>query len=268
MKHFFALPCFFLVLAFSFFSAQAHNDSPAFSPKPDYYSLRIYQLKTKEQEDKVDKYLQAAFLPALHRMGIPKVGVFKPVGNDTASIRRIYVLVTFHSLEQFAGLSAALLKDQQYLTDGKEYLDAEYNNAPYERIESILLQAWPDALHLTPEETLKAPLTERFYELRSYEAPTEKYYDNKVQMFNEGGEIAIFKKADCNAIFYGTVLSGAHTPNLMYMLSFDDMTARDAHWKTFGTDPLTKQIFADPKYQHNISHVDQLFLHPTAYSDL
>ena len=238
------------------------------TPKQEFYALRVYQLKTKEQEGRVDHYLQSAFLPALHRLGVAKVGVFKPVGNDTATIRRIYVLLTFHTLEQYVGLAGSLQKDAQYLADGKDYLDAEYTNAPYERMENILLQAFPDAPQLLSPETLKAPLTERFYELRSYESSTEKIFANKIQMFNQGGEVALFKKHDCNAIFYGSVLAGAHQPNLMYMLGFDSMTARDEHWKAFGTDPITKQLFTDPQYQHNIFHVDQTFLHPTDYSDL
>jgi hypothetical protein len=236
--------------------------------KQEFYGLRIYQLKTREQESRVDKYLQGAFLPALHRLGFSKVGIFKPVGNDTAAIRRIYVLLTFTSLEKFAGLSASLQKDAQYLADGKDFLNGEYTDVPYERIENILLQAFPDAPQLQSPGTLKTPLTERFYELRSYESPNDKYFANKLQMFNQGGEVALFKKHDCNAIFYGSVIAGAHQPNLMYMLGFDSMTARDEHWKAFGTDPITKQLFTDPEYQHNISHIDQIFLHPTEYSDL
>ena len=54
------------------------------APKQEYYSIRIYQLKNADQEARVDKYLQAALLPALHRQGITDVGVFKPIGNDTA----------------------------------------------------------------------------------------------------------------------------------------------------------------------------------------
>lgn len=268
---------FFIVLSYLILSnAFGHSltgagksfASPSFSAKQEFYALRIYQLKTKEQEGRVDHYLQSAFLPAIHRLGMPKVGVFKPVGNDTAAIRRIYVLLTFHTLEQFVSLSTSLQKDAQYLADGKDYLDGEYTNAPYDRIENILLQAFPDAPQLLSPETLKTPLRERFYELRSYESPTEKYFANKVQMFNQGGEVALFKKHDCNAIFYGSVLASAHQPNLMYMLAFDSMTARDEHWKAFGTDPMTKQLFAASEYQHNISHVDQIFLHPTDYSDL
>src|SRR5882672_8710793 len=105
-----------------------------FAPARNYFQIRIYQLKNKEQEERVDKFLQQAFLPALHRAGISKVGVFKPIANDTAAIRRIYVLIPFKSLDQFTGLSKSLAKDNQYMSDGKEYIDAVYNDPAYLRM--------------------------------------------------------------------------------------------------------------------------------------
>jgi len=257
---------FFLLNSSISFSTSLTGTGTA--PKQEFYAIRIYQLKTKEQEQKVDRYLQAALLPALHRMGIPKAGVFHPVGNDTAALRHIYVLIPFHSLDQFAAFPASLLKDTSYLSNGQDYLDAAYNEPPYARFESILLQAFPDMPRLEAPSTLTTPAPERIYELRSYEGPTEKYFANKVQMFNEGGEVPLFKRLGFNAIFYASVLSGAHMPNLMYMTSFDNMAARDAHWKSFGEDAFWKQLVAAPEYQHNVSHVDIVFLHPTDYSDL
>ncbi|HXB05990.1 MAG TPA: NIPSNAP family protein [Puia sp.] len=238
------------------------------APRPEFYSIRIYQLRNADQEASVDKYLQTAFLPALHRQGIADVGVFKPVGNDTAAIRRIYVLIPLKSLEQFTGLSAALTKDDRYIADGKEYLDALYDHPPYIRIESILLQAFPDMPHHAAPGSLKGSTADRIYELRSYEGPTEKYFDNKVQMFNTGGEIPLFDRLDFHAVFYASVLSGSHMPNLMYMTSFDDMASREQHWKTFSADSVWKKLVAEPQYQHNVSHVDIVFLHPTPYSGL
>src|SRR5882672_4559638 len=154
-----------------------------FAPARNYFQIRIYQLKNQEQEQRVDKFLQQAFLPALHRTGISKVGVFKPIGNDTAAIRRIYILIPFKSLEQFAGLNGLLAKDNQYLTDGKDYLDAVYNDPAYLRMESILLQAFTGMPNLAAP-VLKGPNGERIYELRSYEGATEKIHENKVKMFN------------------------------------------------------------------------------------
>ncbi|HEY6900403.1 MAG TPA: NIPSNAP family protein [Puia sp.] len=240
----------------------------AAAPKQEFYDIRVYQLKNKEQEARVEKYLQTALLPALHRSGISEVGVFKPIGNDTAAIRRIYVLIPLKTLEQFTGLTAALNKDAQYLTDGKDYLDVNYDDPSYVRIESILLQAFPEMPRHAVPTALQGPKSERIYELRSYEGPSEKYFANKVRMFNEGGEVPLFKRLNFNAVFYASVLSGAHMPNLMYMTSFDNMAAREAHWKTFGADPYWKELSGKAEYQHNVSHIDIVFLHPAEYSDL
>jgi hypothetical protein len=245
-----------------------HFSVSAASPKQEFYSIRVYQLKNKEQETRVEKFLQNALLPALHRSGIAEIGVFKPIGNDTASIRRIYVLIPLKTIEQYNRLESLLGKDAQYGVDGKDYLDAPYDNPPYTRMESILLQAFPDMPRHAAPTALKTTPAERIYELRSYEGPTEKYFVNKVKMFNEGGEIPLFQRLGFNAIFYASVLAGGHMPNLMYMTSFDNMASRDAHWKTFGEDPFWKKLVATPEYQHNVSHVDIIFLHPADYSDL
>jgi hypothetical protein len=236
-------------------------------PAPEFYQIRVYQLKSKEQELMVDQFLQNAFLPALHRKGISKLGVFKPVGNDTAAIRRIYVLIPLSSLEQVTELAELAEKDKQYASDGKDYLDALYNDPPYIRMESILLQAFSGMPRLGSPE-LKNPKNERIYELRSYEGATEKIHSNKVQMFNQGDEVGLFKRLGFNAVFYAEVLTGAHMPNLMYMTSFENMAAHDEHWKSFGNDPYWKKLSAMPEYQNNVSHIDILLLHPAEYSDL
>lgn len=237
-------------------------------PHREFYSIRIYQFKTAGQETRLDTYLQTALLPALHRMGIADIGVFKPVGNDTAAVRRIYVLIPFRNMEQYTGLYQKLEEDQQYKTAGKDYIEASFDDPPYTRIESILLQAFPDMPRHAVPTALQGPKEQRIYELRSYEGPTEQYYASKVKMFNTGGEIPLFKKLNFNAVFYAGVLAGAHMPNLMYMTSFDNMAARDQHWKDFSADPFWKKLVAEPQYQHNVSHVDIVFLHPTPYSDL
>jgi len=237
------------------------------APQRSYFQIRIYQLKNKEQEEKVDKYLLQAFLPALHRNGIGKVGVFKPIGNDTAAIRRIYILIPFNSLDQFTKLPQLLAKDNQYITDGQNYLNAVYNDPSYLRIESILLQAFTGMPNIGIPE-LKNPNSERIYELRSYEGATEKIFENKVKMFNDGDEISLFKRLGFNAVFYAEVLSGAHMPNLMYMTSFENMVSHDQHWKSFGDDPVWKKLSAMPEYQNNVSHIDIVLLHPAEYSDL
>jgi len=237
-----------------------------FAKERQFYQIKIYHLKTTAQEAVVDNYLEKAWLPAIHRAGIKQVGIFKPVTTDTADIR-IYVLLPFQSLEQLAGLDKTLQADKTLQTNGQEYTNAAWNNTAYTRIESILLQAFP-GMPVLEAPSLQAPKSERVYELRSYESPSEKYHVNKVKMFNTGDEIGIFKNLHFNAVFYASVISGPRMPNLMYMTTFNSKEDRDEHWKSFGADAKWKSLSAQEEYAHNVSKSDILFLRPTNYSDL
>src|SRR5258708_12937501 len=73
-------------------------NSSSMAPKQEFYSIRIYHLKTKDQEERVDKYLQTAFLPPLHRLGIPNVAVFIPASHHPSPLRPPYILLPLHSL--------------------------------------------------------------------------------------------------------------------------------------------------------------------------
>lgn len=252
----------FLLLIFCSLSAWA-GEKPA---AREYYQIRIYHLKTEAQVQTVENYLSQAYLPALHRAGIKQVGVFKPVTQDTADLR-IYVLVPFKTLSQFENLPGLLEKDATHASAGKAYLDAPHNDKPYLRMENILLKAFRDMPVLTASK-LTGPKSERVYELRSYESPTEKYAVNKIKMFNDGNEFGIFRKLDFNTVFCGEVLSGSKMPNLMYMTTFKDKADRDAHWKAFSADPDWKVLSAVESYKNNVSKNEQLFIRPTEYSDL
>lgn len=231
----------------------------------DYYQLKVYNLKDKNQETVVDNFLENAYLPALHRAGVKNVGVFKPV--DSSDGMKIIVFIPLKKIEQIEDLESALGKDKKYQTDGVEYINASWENPPYERMESIILKAFsymPD--YAVPNHN--TPPSERIYELRSYEGPTEKYYRKKVEMFNEGGEITIFNNVGSQPVFFGEVLSGSTMPNLMYLTTYSDMKSHDEHWNAFRTHPDWKELSAKEEYKHTVSKSVIQLLHPTEYSDL
>ncbi|WP_423147664.1 NIPSNAP family protein [Rubrolithibacter danxiaensis] len=263
-NHFKASAYFYSLLAFCC-SLAAFTANAQSSGKRYFYELKIYHLANSTQQEQVEKFLEKAYLPALHRNGINKAGVFKPVEKDSLD-DKIYVFIPFQSLEDFSKLDAKLQQDKKFLSDGKEYIDANYKDAPYKRIETILIKAFSE-MPAPAVPALKGAKNERIYELRSYEGPTEKYYVNKVHMFNQGGEVPLFKRLGFNAVFYGEVLAGSHMPNLMYMTTFNNKAERDAKWKTFGEDPEWKKLSSMPMYQNNVSKADILFLYPTDYSD-
>ena len=231
-------------------------------PSPYYYQIKIYHIKTSSQEAVVDDYLQNAYLPALHRAGIPHIAVFKPLVRDTAE-QLIYVFIPFKKAGDFFKLDATLTQDEQFQTAGKTYLGAVYNNPPYTRLESVLLKAF-SAMPEPHVPNLSAPKSERVYELRSYESATENISLNKIGMFN-ADEISIFTNLNFNAVFYGQVISGSHMPNLMYLTTFNNKADRDKHWADFGAE--YKKISILPKYLNNVSKNVTLFVRPTDYSD-
>lgn len=239
----------------------------AIARQREFYAIKIYHLKNHTQHEQTSHYLKEAYLPALHRMGIKHVGVFEPADDDSSYGRRIYVLIPFQSLTALTSLDQQLEKDQKYKQDGSTYLNTRYNEPPYERIETIILKAFPEHPVLTLPKLNNTP-SDRIYELRSYESPTEALLRSKIDMFNYGAELSIFKKLNFNAVFYGEVLAGPKMPNLMYLTTYEDMKSRDAHWKAFFNDPKWEELVGMKKYQHNVSHADILFLHPADYSDI
>lgn len=226
------------------------------------YQLKVYHLGDDDPQV-VARYLEDAYVPAMHRAGVEHVGVFTTVEDEAP---RIYVFVPYPSFEKVLQTERALEEDKTYQQAGGDYLNAAHDNAPYERIETLLLRAF-SGMPSPQVPALKAPQSERLYELRSYEGPTEKLYANKVDMFNQGDEVGIFDRLDFNAVFYAEVLFGSRTPNLMYMTTFEDQEDRDQHWEAFRSDPAWLQLKAMEKYQNNVSKSDIIFLRPAEYSD-
>ncbi len=255
-------PLFFIVL----FALVSTNSLWAQEQKREYYQLKTYTLANEKQEKVTDTYLKEAFIPALKRMGIDHVGVFKVRPNKYVTADKIYVLVPFDSFDQFEKLDENLANDNRYQSAGSEYITAAHDNPPYEHFTSTLMRAFTDMPSMKPSE-IRGPRKDRVYELRSYESPTEALYWRKVDMFNAGGEVTLFDSLGFNAVFYAEVLSGDRMPNLMYMTTFADQKSRDEHWNAFFSAPKWKEISAMQKYKNTVSKADILLLYPTEYSD-
>jgi hypothetical protein len=238
----------------------------AAAPPREYYLITVYHFRTTAQEKSLDDFLENALLPAWHRKGIKKIGAFKPLTNDTAVQKTLYVITPFTDAAQAESIEESLNNDKLFQEKGKAYIQASWDQPPYDRME----KSWVKAFRFAPQMNsprLSSPKAEHIYEFRSYEGPTELLYQNKVHMFNEGGEVPLFERLGFNAVFYGEVLLGARQPNLVYMTSFNNLEDREAHWKTFVDDPEWKTLVAKPEYQHNVSKADIILMHAAPYSD-
>ena len=237
-------------------------------PTPqDYYNIKVYNISSKAQEAKVDSYLKDVYIPALHRAGITQVGVFKPIEQDTIwGGKVIFVFMPLRSVDQYLQLPIVLNSDKVYVEASKSFTDAPFDNPPYLRMENILLKAFINMPKFRAPVYATKP-AERIYELRSYESATEEKAIKKIEMFNQGGEVALFEKLGFNAAFYGEVLIGSHMPNLMYMTTFETRESRDAHWAAFSAHPDWKTLSGMEEYKNTVSKNTTILTHPTDYSD-
>ena len=231
-----------------------------------YYELRRYQLVDGPQKKICDAFFQNALIPAANRAGITPVGVFNlTVGSGTPAM---YVLLPSASLEALVNLEAHLANDGQYMSAGAPFLSAPAVAPAYQRIESQLMIAFEKIPGITlPAAT--ATNAARVFELRTYESPSDLDHKRKVEMM-QSGEEKIFDKAGFTQVFYGDTLIGGHLPNLTYILSFENLAARDQHWTAFGTSPDWKAMQANPRYAFEdiVSNISNFILTPAAYSQI
>lgn len=240
--------------------------SPVNKTEREFYLIQIYHCNSISQINGVDAYLKNTYLPYLHKMGIEKIGVFAPIDNDTASDKRIYVWLPMPNLNTLDLLDQDVEKLNPMTKNALVDLENQDGSLPYTRVERIITKSFIDQPKYEKTSSL-IKSTGRIYEYRSYESPTENMHLRKVHMFNQGGEVVLFKRLNFNAIFYSKAIAGARMPNLIYMTSFNNMEDRNEHWKAFGASPEWQSISNMPKYMNSVNRNETVLMYARDYAD-
>lgn len=240
--------------------------SPVNKTEREFYLIQIYHCNSISQINGVDAYLKNTYLPYLHKMGIEKIGVFAPIDNDTASDKRIYVWLPMPNLNTLDLLDQDVEKLDPMTKNALVDLENQDGSLPYTRVERIITKSFIDQPKYEKTSSL-IKSTGRIYEYRSYESPTENMHLRKVHMFNQGGEVVLFKRLNFNAIFYSKAIAGARMPNLIYMTSFNNMEDRNEHWKAFGASPEWQSISNMPKYMNSVNRNETVLMYARDYAD-
>ncbi len=230
--------------------------------KQQYLELTIYHTHVGARENRVAEFYRDVALPAYERRGIAPIGLFTPMyGPNQPSL---YVLIPHDSLESLMETSQALLQDETYQQHGREFLEASLGDPAYVRKERQLMVAFEDM------PGLEIPVSNegRIFELRIYESHSDIAGRKKIDMFNEGGEIAIFRKTGLSPVFFGETLFGPSMPNLTYMLGFTSMAERDAAWQRFIDDPEWHALRDQLIYKDTVSNITDFILRPTSFSQI
>jgi hypothetical protein len=229
-----------------------------------YYELRVYTTKSDKQQKQIIDYWQNAAVPAYNRLGSKPIGVFTPIEDSPTN--KIYVLIPFDSLTAAAEAPTKLAADTAYQKAAEEFMAIPKNDPAYVRFDSSLLAAMKGFPKIAAQPGA-ADHKPWIFELRTYLSHNEAKGANKVEMF-EAGEIDIMKEIGLNPVFFSQSILGSQLPNLVYMVSGENMDDYKKVWKGFGPHPKWKQMSGDPKWKDNVSAIQSVFLKRTPASQI
>jgi hypothetical protein len=245
-------------------SSRVHLDTLRQSAPRQYIELRRYHLLPGTKQRAFIAFVGDVAIPAMNRAGVSRVGAFSVVyGENEPSL---LLVLTHETLDSVVSLRDRLASDAVYARAGAAILDAPMSDPAFVRVESTLLRAF-DAMPTLDPSAGAGTNKSRIFELRTYESHSDRAALNKLKMFN-AGEVPIFRRAGLTPVFFGETVIGPKMPSLSYMLTFSDISARDAAWSSFGKDPEWKALSADPQYRDNVSAISDIILQPTAYSQI
>jgi NIPSNAP len=229
----------------------------------EYYELRQYQFQIGDKRNAANAYLKNALVPALNRAGLQPIGVFDVVFGDVTTL---IVLIPHKSSESILTLPLRLMGDSEYNKAGAEFLDTPSSSPAFVRMESSLMRAF----NKMPKLELPDSKRPRVFELRRYESHSEKASQKKIEMFNDAGEMALFRRIGFRPVFFGETIIGPRMPNFQYLLTFDNFAAREKLWAEFRVDPEWKKMSAIEEYRDNkiLSHISSTILNPASYSQI
>jgi hypothetical protein len=241
-----------------------HLNSLSQSASPQYFELRRYHLLPGTKQRAFIDFVGSVAIPAMNRAGVGRVGAFTVEYGENAP--SLLLVLAHQTLDSVVSLRERLASDAVYARAGAAIVDAPLSDPAFVRVESTLLRAF-DAMPTLEPAAGAGTATPRIFELRTYESHSDRAALNKLKMFN-AGEVPIFRRAGLTPVFFGETVIGTKMPSLTYMLTFSNMSARDAAWGKFGQDPEWKTLSADPQYRDNVSAISDIILQPTAYSQI
>jgi hypothetical protein len=250
--------------------ASAVGEAGAESPRastPQILELRRYRLRIGPMEARFLEYQKNVLVAALNRADVKPVGAFSvTVGPDDPSV---HLLLPHPNADSVITLATRLAADPEYRAGAAAFRGLPASDPPYIRRESSLMVAF-DSVPTVEVPTGPFGTPSRIFELRTYESHNEAAGLKKIEMFEKGGEIGIFRRTGLSPVFFGRDVIGSTLPSLTYMLVFADSAARERSWGAFGRDPDWLKLRATAGYADAevLSNITNVLLRPTDYSQI
>ncbi len=233
-----------------------------------WLQLRTLSFANEEKLKIFADFTAQSMIPAMNRAGVKPVGAFRALKADNPKFETdeltVRVLLQSPDAASLLTLSKRLAGDAAFAAAQKAVLGTPMKDPVYLRIETQLMLAFAQC----PALEVPSTAADRVLQLRIYESHNCERAARKVEMFNEGGEIALFRRLGMNPVFFGASVAGTRLPNLHYMLGFENPAALDAGWKKFRTDPEWIKLKDDPRFKDTVSNITNLILRPLPGSQI
>jgi hypothetical protein len=236
----------------------------AATSKNMYIELQYFMLRNGTQPERANAFFPKHYVGAAQRAGASVVGMFNAV--IAAQSPFFLVLKAFPTFEAIEAARTKMMADADFKKASTEYFSG--HEPAFVRCESSILRTFDGIPAVKPPEG-GPDRPARIFELRTYESNDFFSLQKKIKMF-EAGEAAIFQRLGITPVFFGETIVGRNQPNLTYMVSFENLAAREQNWAKFGADPEWKKLRATPGMSDAeiVSNISNAILRPAANSQI
>jgi hypothetical protein len=244
----------------------ANAQTPTSTKKQAFFELQYFYSRNtmSDQKTHLTDWLTKQLLPAVQKAGFTPAGLF--TSNIGPNAPFYLMISSFASLSDWEASKEKLAAVDGFSAASESFYGQ--SSLPFERCEVRLLKAFPGFPQI---EAPPAPAKGgHLFELRTYESNTPLSLKKKIGMFEQGGEIDIFRKTGVNPVFFGETIAGPSMPNLTYMTWYDSLAAREEAWKKFVSSPEWQKLRVQPGYSDGevVSNISNLLLSPVAGSPI
>ena len=227
-----------------------------------YIELRWFYLRNGSHAPRMMDLLKNHWAPAAQRLGGAPAGFFQPlIGEQSPSV---LMVSAYASPDEAASAFDRMMQHEDFAA---AYAQANTPEPAFTHMEATLLRAFEGLPALTPPPARANG--SHIFELRTYESNTMASLRTKLAMFN-GGEIGIFQRLGMMPVFFGEAIFGHNLPHLTYMLTYEDLAARERVWKEFIADAEFTRLRSKPGYADAdiVSTISNSLLNPLSFSQI
>jgi len=235
-----------------------------------FIEVRKYTIKDADKRAVLVDILDKALVPALNRQGLRPVGVFMPIQRETPLEREakfannVFVVIPHRTTNTFVSTAARLRADSVYMRDAAPIFETTSRDPVYTDCETFLLHGFPTL----PGVEVPDLGPNRVFELRLYRSFNIERNEAKIHMFDEGGELPLFREVGLNPIFFGDIVAGTRMPAFLYMIGCSSLDNHAAVWRTFVNHPKWIAMRDLPEYADTATEIDSIVLTPSPGSQI